>query len=976
MKLKIFKNEIDAADFIEKDYECLLTEWLSIRTQYPNARLYKGVICIQNDVTPKTKEQALALLHADEDYQVLCHAGEPTTIFYAVVAIISIGMAIYTYMNMPKISATDTSGSSNNSLGQRQNKHRVNERVTDIYGTQKSVPDLIAPVYRYYQDNVQVEECLMCIGRGEFDINEDLIKEGETPVNTIEGASLSAYAPMQDLLSTTPQVQIGEIFESLPQVTKQVNSIDGKQQLVSPNNTKNSYQGVIFEDNKIIVSNDTQYIEKYYSWYLNTGGGGGNWKTTTVNRQADFTQNFSSNEQIIIENAIYGSASDVTISGTTDIEVITTTVDEVKTVNITGVITIASKIDITDPNKFKKIRISSFLVTDATSGQLDLSGEYTVQSIVKSGQADAWVYEVKLGKNFGEVNPNFTLLTDHAVAMLSGTLTDNDDNIDLSGTYTISSVNTNEITLVNPESVNSDWNRLKELSDQQIADMYKRSILFKGSSENFIGWYYAGSKDSTKFILNFLAQNGIYEGDRSKQVAVEVQYQQVVNGMPTGQIYRVGDTMQGKANSRSPVGLTIANDLPFKGQFRFRVKRQNDNGSSSNLIDDVVFESAYSAYQTTKSSYDDVTIVRLKRLAIGSGTNASELNMIVTRKIYSYAAGARSVDKIATSDFADIVCDIATDDYIGRMSIDEVDVSSLYVLSTEIKDYFGTSKACEFNYTFDDKNNSYQEMVFAIAEAVFSTARRENGSHYFVFEKINSNSLILFNHRNMKPESLTITEHFGIPDDYDGIEFKWRDPDDNYAEAIIKLPDAYQTNYKTVDSTGITNKVQAHFHAWRAWNRLQYSRQSIEFTGYGETDAVTRSDRIAVVDSTVPKLGSGQIEAQDNTVLTLDQPVSLDATKSYVIHLQTIRGGVDVVPITRVLNEYQIEIERIPLMPLVISNAACSASFSITLDDDLEHHAYLIDEKNPSATFENSVTASNYSDLYYANDQDFIKNLI
>ncbi|MEK5782524.1 hypothetical protein VXE43_21560, partial [Acinetobacter baumannii] len=81
----------------------LLKDWMNIREEYPEARLYKDSICAQNDVTPKTKEEALQLLHADGDYFVLCHAGDPLTIFLTVVTVLSAALAIYTYMNMPEI---------------------------------------------------------------------------------------------------------------------------------------------------------------------------------------------------------------------------------------------------------------------------------------------------------------------------------------------------------------------------------------------------------------------------------------------------------------------------------------------------------------------------------------------------------------------------------------------------------------------------------------------------------------------------------------------------------------------------------------------------------------------------------------------------------------------------------------------------------------------------------------------------------
>ncbi len=957
MKLKIYQNELDASEFIEKDYECLLKEWMQIREQYPLARLYKDSVCIQNDVTPKTRQDALDLINADADYFVVCHAGDPLTAMI-IAAVISVAVAVYTYMNMPKLDSAESSGSSNNSLAQRQNKHRVNQRVPDIYGTVKSIPDLIAPVYRYYKDNVQVEECLLCVGRGDYEINPDSIKEAETPVNTIEGASISIYESGHPLISASPQVKIGEAFEEYPLVTKQVSSIDGKQTLISPNSAVLKYKFVSFSDNKVAVTNGVQYVNTEWTWSYITSA----FMHQPDNVYADFTSKFSSGEQIIIENAIFGAVDDATISGTTDVAT-------------TGVLTIATSIDINNPDDFKKIRVVSLLVNDAVEGQLDLAGEYKVDSIVKTGSTGAWVYTVTLSSNFGEVNPNFTLLSADTSGVLSGVLADNDNNIDLSGTYTITSVSANEIVLLNPATVNSDWNRLGELTSQQVTDMLNRVVTFKGSSENFIGWYYAGSKDTTGFILNFLAQNGLYDGDRSKQVAIEVHYQQVIDGVPTGAIHKVGDVMQGTANNRNPIGMTIKQSLPFSGAFRFRVKRVNDNGNSASLIDDVVFESAYSYYQTLKLWYNDVTVARLKRLAIGSGTNASELNMIATRKLHSYRSGTQSALRTATNNFSDIVIDIATDPFIGRMQLSEIDVQSLYELSDDIEDYFGTSKACEFNYTFDDKNASYQEMIFMIAEAVFCTARRENGLHYFSFERETPNSLILFNHRNMKPESLNINDLFGIQDDYDGVELKWRDPEDNYAEAVIKLPDEFQTNYKTVETVGVTNPLQAHFLAWRVWNKLRFNRKAVEFTAYGEADLVTRKDRIALVDSTVPKLASGEVEYQNNTVLTLDSDVDLDPSKQYVIHLQLKTGVVDVIDIVQQVDEYRVEIARIPLMPLVV-NGVAHATFSITLASDSDSDAYLIEEKDPSATFESTVRAIQYDPRYYSNDKDHINNLI
>ena len=961
MKLHIYHNELDALECIEKEYDCLLKEWMSVREQYPNARLYKDSICAKNDVTPKTKAEALRLLDADGDYFVICHAGDPFTIFLVVVTVLSAALAIYTYMNMPEVDQNQSLGSGNNSLSARQNKHRTSERVPDIYGAVRSVPDLIAPVYRYYADNVQVEECLLCVGTGYFDINADQIKEAETPINSIAGASLSIYEPNMPI-DGTASILIGEAFSTLPLVTKQVSSIDGKQKLLSPNNSNLVYSGVSFSGNKVTVLGGVQYYREEIIFTGVRPSGSAIWQKIKIPVYADFSTSFVNGEQITIQNAVYGSAPDSVLSGTTD-------------VTMSGILTIASATDIIDPQKYKKIRISALTIEDVEAGQLSLAGEYAISSIVKSGSVGAWFYEVTLAPSLYESNVNFARMTADGEGILSAALTGHNENILLDGTYTISSVSSNEITLVNPASVNPDWGLLANLTPEQINIMRGRSISFRGSAENFIGWYYAGGNDTKGIMINLLAASGIYDGDQSRQVAVEVQYQRVINGVPSGQIYPVGITMQGKANSRDQVGATVREDLPFTGQFRFRVKRINDNGNSANLIDDVILESAYSFYESKKSIYEHDTVVRLKRLAIGSGTNASELNMPVTRKLFSYRGGVKSAERIATNNFADIIINVALDPYIGRFKLSEIDVLSIYAVADEIEEYFGTAKACEFNYTFDNANSSYQEIAFAIAEAVFCTARRENGTHFFNFEKETPNSLILFNHRNMKPESLTVSEFFGIQDDYDGIEFKWRDAADDYAEAVIKLPTDGLANYKTIESNGVTNGIQAHLLAHRAWNKMSFNRKAIDFTAYGEADLVTRNDRIAVVSDIFKILATGEVESQSNTILTLDQSVLLEAAESYVIHLQLKDGSVDVIDVVGQINDFQIEIARIPLIPLVVSGVV-SATYSITRASDRESEAYLIQEKSPSATFESGVSSIQYDSRYYSNDKDHINNLI
>lgn len=958
--LRIFPNQLDASEVVERKYTCLLTEWLAIREQYPTARLYKDVICVQNDITPKTREQAWALREAKGLYQVVCHAQAPAVIGI-VAAVLSVATAVYTYLNMPE-SPKDpqgVSGSPNNSLAQRQNKHRVGGRVPDNYGKIKALPDLISPVYRYYRDNVQVEECLLCLGTGYYEFDVTKIQEAETPIVTIEGASISIYEPGQSLVTSTPQLSIGEYFGDVPLVTKQVSAIDGKQNLRPPNNKYIEVKGAKF----VINGFDMSGVNRTESKYLFEDG---TWISNSFNSKLDLTKDFKTGEKITISGAVVPADGDLYLSGNADVDP-------------SGQITIYSSVSTGNISQYTRLNISSLFVKNTSSKTLSINNadktttDYQVVTDVDLIDL-AGNYEVaSISQNDGKItvklkNP-FSTLKNPASTRIFSTLTNGNDAFSLDGTYTIADITQKTITFVNPFSVNQNWARV--ITQAQKDRLTTQTIRLTGSQDNWIGWYYAGSKDSTGFILNFVAPNGISEGELYKEVAIEVQYEMLENGVPTGVIYSQGKVIKGVPFSRNSIGMTIKQSLPKAGEFRFRVKRVNDdgNGKNLNLINDVTFESAFSYYETTRTAYPLDTIIRLRRMAIGSGTNASELNLIAHRKLETPSGFT------TTSNFADIVYSMATDPYIGRMLPNEVDISALRAVSSQIINYFGTPQATEFNYTFDDTNASYQEMVAVVADAVFCTARRENGQHYFVFEKATPNSLILFNHRNMKPNSITVSESFIVEDGHDGVELKWRNAKDNYTEAVIKLPNDLCTNYKTIETQGVTNHVQAWLLANRVWNKLKYGRKAIEFTAYGEADLVTRLDRIAVVDSTIPMLCAGEIEWQENTVLTLDYPLPDTNLSNLSIHLQLKNGVVDVIDIDRIIDNYTVQLKRIPMQPLVTAGVV-STTFAITQAGGRGFDSYLIKEKNANSTFETTINANKYDGRYYQNDSDYLTNSI
>ena len=165
--------------------------------------------------------------------------------------------------------------SANNRLADRENTARLNGRIPDIFGTVRSTPDLLATPYRLYENHQEVEHSFMCIGRGEYDVSE--IKDGDTLVSEISGASVEVYGPDK----VAPQVTVGDpIDEPVYQVVTS-NSVNG-QTLFAPNSRsiKGSEDIAFRSPDQILARRDG----------------------VDQNEQIDFTEHFEAGDTITVSN--------------------------------------------------------------------------------------------------------------------------------------------------------------------------------------------------------------------------------------------------------------------------------------------------------------------------------------------------------------------------------------------------------------------------------------------------------------------------------------------------------------------------------------------------------------------------------------------------------------------------------------------------------------------------------------------------
>ena len=201
----IINNALDGSDqyFIETD--SILYTFLQYKSKYPQALIFKGNPCPENNVTPTGSgdKQAIArLMESNDDCTIVLYSGDLISAVNWVVGKV-IGAGISALVKVPKVplnNAGTSTGSSNNNLSDRENRQRLKQRVPFILGRVKCIPDLFAPVVRYFKDDVEVEETLMCLCENHVQVSQ--FKEGDTPVQEISGTSVTAYGIGQSLIGT------------------------------------------------------------------------------------------------------------------------------------------------------------------------------------------------------------------------------------------------------------------------------------------------------------------------------------------------------------------------------------------------------------------------------------------------------------------------------------------------------------------------------------------------------------------------------------------------------------------------------------------------------------------------------------------------------------------------------------------------------------------------------------------------------
>ena len=579
----------------------------------------------------------------------------------------------------------------------------------------------------------------------------------------------------------------------------------------------------------------------------------------------------------------------------------------------------------------------------------------------------------------------------------------------LNGQYEILAVTEKQITLSNPAAVNSDWQTLTSNVDLTVES---NSITLSTETDTFWqGWFYTDLKDHDSAYVNITAA-GLYDGEpdntwRALRLFGQIESEIVdINNNPiTGTLvtqefsiqspnsdgFAFGAMKKGYQTSLSSYTdnkirttanktVVIENSNFVKGKrLRWRAARTSNvvTDSSGGIVDELKIKDFYGVRAMVADDYPKgVTHAISKTLGTEGALSLKErkLRLLVQRYVTDATSGLPKLSNRAD----DILRDIATDPKIGNLQLTQVDIAQI---KTEIDAqiaYFGTDKCSEFCGTFDDNNLSAEETMQIVAKAVFSQAKRQGNKIMLDFERKVPASVAVFNSHNILPDTFTAPQSLGIANDYDGVKIEYTDPVDD-AVITMSYPNDAITNPHEDKLIGVRNKVQAHTHMMRMYNKDRHAYKSCEFVAGDESNIVVRTNRITVADQLRADVQQGSVESIEtigsDIVLHTTDPVTIDPLVPHTMFIQTINNGVEAIAVTA-RDDYSVKLARLPSGEISGTDKSVQAVYQIVSETDDNRDAYLVAQKDPSDGMTNKLLCTNYDDRYYQNDSDFTNGLI
>lgn len=892
-------------------------------------------------------EHGALMKAAAPEYVVLESPGAPGVMPFIINTLISMALSMAVSMltaKNPKPLDNRSQESPNNKLSNRENSVRVLERVEDIYGTVRAIPSVMMPPYVKYVNHLAVEYGLYCIGRGYYDVTD--VRDGDTDLSEISGASAAIYAPFTSPNSGTPQDEIGDpIIDPVLTVLR-----------------SSSVEGIVLK-----AMNQLQIAAgQYYEFF-----GPGNPKPGVFSAKT--------------RDVIYQPSAEVG------------TLYNARRPNFAAVCEVGQTLTIDHDDASttrRQLNIGTFTATAAgNTFTTDQTGFF--RGVVDGSTA------VSAGWSDPANNGSFTIVshTDESITVSGGTLVNETLTTFMDVTFTVdvnySAVRTihevgNGYVVLSGSAQFSPFDKPLNAIVTAFGGGVQADIEVDNDLTDWTDWFTLPQTDRTETWVNVVARTGMNKDDGAKSSATveyEVEIEQLDGSLnPTGTVETVTGSLQGvTSNERAE---TLEQATAWTGPCRVRARRTTpfDYDFVGLVTDEITWMDLYAVTPVDNAHFGNKTIIHTvtRSTAQAAAVRRRQLNCQASRKLPTYNGSAFSgtFDEdgqlatgsiSATSKIVDIIAAVTLDPKIGGRTIAELDMAQIWSVQQDLDAWH--TDCGRFNYTFDNDNVSFEETVQTIANAAFCQAYRQNGQIRLALDRPQASSVAIFTHRNKRPDSEVITRTFANDSEYDGIELVYDDSVSDKKETIRLPLDGSYSKLKRVEASGIRLFAQAWFRANREYNRLRAQRMTLEMECTADARALLPNSRIDNVDNTRFKSWDGEVVAQSGLTLTLSRDVEFLPSEPHSIVLMKRNGSIQSIACTAGAEANQVVLASAPAEAVVTAPSAddgIRTIFSFAADSARGKMAWLVQELGVTDGRFMRVSAINYADEYYAADEEAV----
>lgn len=545
---------------------------------------------------------------------------------------------------------------------------------------------------------------------------------------------------------------------------------------------------------------------------------------------------------------------------------------------------------------------------------------------------------------------------------------------DLSGIYVITDVSSVSIS-VDPSPKLAAWVAVGgtpkplRMADNPTTEPYDTA------KASFSPWSSVTRIAPERLLVNVGAPNGIYlesgDGKRRHEVVFETQYQLLdANDVPFGPIYSQQATVAGRSGDET--GTTMVIMLPTPCAVRVRARRITtfDFGFDGVIVDEIKFNSLFAQIADTTPHYGNITTVHTARLQTARATAVKQpqLKIVCTEMVQKYrGAGQFETFYTPNTQAVQTLIRLMRDPVVGGLGLSVSNMDRLLATQSEIEEYFNDARSGQFCYTFDTYTTTAQDIIEAIAEAVFCRAYREGKSILLDFDRPRRGPEMVFTHRSKIPGQEKWTRSFNDQGSFDSVKFSYIDPDTNTKETIT-IPEGGGLKTDTYDSKGVRNYHQAYWLAHRRYQMTRLKRVSVEFSATEEGAFVRPGRAISVVKGSRVAPYDGYVIAADGLTLTLSQPVVFTPGEQHSVILKRRDGSVQSVPVAPGTTDRKVVMLAAPTEAVYTGNSALKTEFSFGSESRHAAQMILVQTVTPSGDRTVKITGFNYDPDYYLRD--------